>query len=269
MYLTSKILNAMGNFKAVAGISLLAGMGWMSPLSALNTELTLGPEICSITRTREGGTRQTGTLYGVHTNFDRCLERYKTYYGIEGAYASGVLKGKSRSGTPLKSNFTQSNIEGRLGYTLQSKGEKYLSLTPYFSAGYFLELNNYKKPSPVKVHFNNRFFYGGIGCILKGCLRPRLHFGLNVSARFSSDGKVTTSHDPEFDSHTIKYMQKVQCRVSLPFSYQFSESNPRCSFEAVPFFEYRQYGKKRAIPFDFLDTRIQCWGIDLMCSYRF
>jgi hypothetical protein len=243
--------------------------GLIFPLSALQKQLTIGPEICYVKRTREGGTHQTGTLYGIRSSFDRCLERYRYYYGLEGSYDSGVLKGKSRQGAPLKSNFTQSNIEGRLGYTFQSKGEQYLSFTPYFSAGYFLELNDYKKPSPVQVHFKNQFYYGGMGCILKGCLRPRLHFGLNVQARFSVDGKVRTSHDPDYDPATLKYMQKVQCRVSLPFSYQFSESNPRFTFDGVPFFEYRQYGKKRAIPFDFLDTRIQCWGIDLMLSIKF
>jgi hypothetical protein len=231
-------------------------------------QISAGPEVFYLKRCREGGSSQSGTLCGVRASYDR-LARCKWYYGLEGAYANGDINGKSRSGSRLRSYFRQSNIEGRVGYTFQSQGEEYISITPYISAGYYLELNNYKTPSALKVHFKNRFYYGGVGCILWGCLTEKIYFGLNVTGRWSSDGKVTTSHDPELDSVQIKYMQKVQCRVSLPFSFQFSAS-PCCIYlDFVPFFEYRHYGKKRAIPFDFLDTRIRCWGGNILITWIF
>lgn len=231
-------------------------------------QISLGPEIFYLKRSREGGSSQSGTLCGVRASFDR-LARCKWYLGGEAAYANGDINGKSGGGARLRSYFTQSNVEGRLGYTFQSQGEEYLSFTPYVSAGYYLELNNYRNPSALKVHFKNRFYYGGVGCILWACLNEKMYFGLNVTGRWSYDGKVTTSHDPELDSVEIKYMQKVQCRVSLPFSIQFSAS-PSCVYvDFVPFFEYRHYGRKRAIPFDFLDTRIRCWGGDIMITWIF
>ncbi len=261
----------MPTFYWLKRVFLLCGIIFFiqdSWLEAFQHQLSLGPEICYLTRTREGGTEQSGTLYGFRAIFDS-LERYKIYYGLEGAYAAGILKGHSGSDIRLKSVFSQGNLEGRLGYTFQSQSKQYISLTPYGSVGYFLELNNYKKPSPMHIHFRNRFFYGGVGCMLKGCLRPCLDFALNVSVRYSIDGKMTASHDPEFDSSTIKYMQKMLCRVSLPLNYHYRATNLRHCFTCTPFFEYRHYGKKRAIPFDFLDTRIRCWGVDLMYSFCF
>jgi hypothetical protein len=235
---------------------------------AIPKEISFGPEVFFLKRNREGGSYQSGTLCGVRASFDR-LARCKLYYGLEGSYANGDINGKSGTGSRLRSYFTQSNVEGRFGYTFQSQGEEYISITPYVSTGYYLELNKYRSPTTLKVHFNNRFFYGGLGCILWGCLNEKIYFGLNVTGRWSSDGKVTTSHDPELKSMKLKYMQKVQCRVSLPFSIQFNEA-PSCIYlDFVPFFEYRHYGRKRAIPFDFLDTRIRCWGGDIMISWIF
>jgi hypothetical protein len=239
-----------------------------SPLQGMPHQINLGPEVFSLERMREGGTKQSGTMYGIRGTYDS-IGRYLIYCGLEGAYSQGVLTGKTGSGSPIKSHFTEECIEGRLGYTFQSKNKKLMSFTPFLGVGYFKELNHYVSPSLVKVHFDNRFSYAAYGCLLRGFFTPTFSFGLNVTARWSLNGKVKISHDPNFDVTSVKYTQKMQARVSMPFWYNLKCTPFPVEICFSPFFEYRQYGKKIAVPFDFLDTRIRSWGASLFYSIRF
>ena len=97
------------------------------------------------------------------------------------------------------------------------------------------------------------------------CLRPRYYVGLNVTARFSLKGKVHVSHDSDGEPLTLKYEQKINCRVVLPFTYVCERSD----FCLAPFYEYRHYGRRHAFPFDFLDTRIKIYGVELLYIRKF
>ncbi len=231
-------------------------------------QINIGPEISHLKRIRKGGTQQTGTLYGIRGIYDH-IGRYLIYWGVEGVYTKGTLRGKSGSGSRIKSHFTEKNIEGRLGYTFQSKDRRLMSITPFIGIGYFNELNHYVSPSPVKVHFDNRFSYGAAGFLLRGCFTPCFRFGINATARWSFDGKVKVSNDPEFESTTIKYMQKMQGRASLPLWYTFVCNRFCMELGISPFYEYRHYGRKAGVPFDFIDTRIKSWGCDIFYSCSF
>jgi hypothetical protein len=231
-------------------------------------EIDVGPEFTHLKRIRKGGTKQTGALYGLRATYDH-IGRYLIYWGLEGAYSSGMLKGHAGNGTELKSHFTQGNVEGRIGYTLQSCNREFLSITPFVGVGYYRELNHYVSPSPIKIHFDNQFCYGAAGVLLRGYFTPELRFGLNATARWSFDGKVKITHDPNYEATTIEYMQKMQGRVSLPLWYQTISSCVSFEWGIAPFFEYRHYGRKVAVPFDFIDTRIKSWGCDVFYTFHF
>ena len=196
------------------------------------------------------------------------MGRYLIYLGLEGAYATGSLRGHSGNGADLKSHFSQASVEGRIGYTFESKGCNY-SFTPFGGVGYFVELNHYVHPSPVKVHFDNHFGYGALGFRSKAVLTEKFWLGLNLTAMYSFDGKVKVSNDPEYDSTTLDYMQKVNYRVELPLTYLACYHGCPIELSLVPFFEYRHYGKKLGVPFDFLDTRIRGGSFIFSTSFVF
>ncbi|MCE5317270.1 MAG: hypothetical protein LLG04_07900 [Parachlamydia sp.] len=225
---------------------------------------SLGPEVYTLKREREGGTHQRGTLIGVRAIYDYIVPR-KFYVGFEGSAGTGTLKGRSGGGEQLRSHFTESMVEGRLGYTLKSCSGCCGWFTPFVGGGYFWEDNDYIHPSPKHLHFRNRFGYFAVGCLSRICPLPRFYVGLNVTARFSMKGEVHVSHDPEGEPVTLKYEQKVNCRIVLPLSY-FCQCSEFC---LAPFYEYRHYGRRLAFPFDFLDTRIKSFGVELLWVYKF
>lgn len=231
-------------------------------------EISLGPEFNYVTRIRKGGTKQTGNLYGLRGIYDH-IGRYLIYCGVEGAYSTGYLTGKTGGGQRIKSRFTQESIEGRLGYTFQSKDRNLISFTPFLGMGYFVELNHYVSPSEIKVHFDNKFAYAAAGVMLRGCITPNLRFGLNATARWNLNGKMKISHDPQYESCSLDYMQKMQGRVSLPIWYKKAWGTYCIELGINPFYEFRQYGQKSGVPFDFMDTKVKNWGIDLFYTYSF
>lgn len=237
---------------------------WADEESCYPWSLSIGPEVYTLKRVREGGTHQRGTLYGGRGILEYLAAKH-VYLGVEGSYARGTLNGRSGNQDRLRSHFTDSMVEGRLGYTLQSCSGCYGWLTPFVGGGYFWEDNNYSKPSPKPLHFRNRFGYFALGCLARICLRSRFDLGLNVTARFSMQGKVHVSHDPEGEPVTLKYEQKINCRVVLPFTYICERSD----LSLAPFFEYRHYGRRHAFPFDFLDTRLKIYGLELLYVYKF
>lgn len=231
-------------------------------------EVVFGPQTYHLTRIRKGGTNQDGMLYGWRSSYDY-IRRYKFYWGAEGAYGRGTLRGKSgNDGSHLKSRFTEYSVEGRLGYTLQTKGEHY-SFTPFVGLGYFLETNHYIKPSPVGLHFNNRFYYGALGFLSHIWLTENLKVGARFTAEFSYDGKVKVSHDPHYQDVDLHYLQKIHYWGALPIDYRFCLCDYAVDLRLEPFFEFRNYGKKIAIPFDFQETKIYLYGATLQYLWCF
>lgn len=231
-------------------------------------QVEIGPEFTYLKRIRKGGTVQRGTLYGLRGAYDH-TGRYLIYWGLEGAYSAGRLNGKTGNSKTIRSHFSEVNLEGRIGYTLQSKNPTFVSITPFIGVGYLDEKNHYCSPSPVKVHFDNDFFYGAAGCRLHWNLTPRFEFGLNMTARWGLNGRVKVSHDPEYSRTTIKYTQKMQGRISLPLTYKTIYAGLEIEWGINPFFDYRHYGRKAAVPFDFIDTRLKSWGGDFSYICRF
>jgi hypothetical protein len=225
---------------------------------------SLGPEVYSLKREREGGTHQRGVLYGGRFIYDYLACR-QLYLGFETAYAKGTLKGHSGSGERLRSHFSDSMVEGRLGYTLHTHSGCCGCLTPFVGGGYFWENNHYTKPRIKPLHLRTRYGYFAVGCLSRLPLFSRIDLGLNATARFSMHGNCHISHDPDGNPITLKYEQKVNCRVVLPITYICEGAD----FCLAPFFEYRHYGKRNAFPFDFLDTRLKAYGVDFFCVFLF
>lgn len=233
----------------------------------LGVQVFLGPEVYYVKRLKEGGGEQHGTLYGIRAGYER-LKRYKFYYAVDGLYSQGILDGKTNT-SRIRSVFTNSNIETRFGYTFQAKYWPSFSLTPYFGIGYMWEYSRYKNPSPIKVHFNNRFPYIPFGFISSIFVTNRLQIGLNVKVRFLWDGKQKVTHDPQFNSLIQCYEDHFQYRIELPIVYYFCWNRDTLAVRLTPFYEYRHYGHGINYPFDFLDTKFKFYGANLELIYCF
>lgn len=228
----------------------------------------VGPEIYTVKRSRDGGSVQTGVLYGGRLGYDY-IRRYAFYAGLDGLYAQGTLNGHSGEGRALSSLLTDANVEGRFGYTFQSKACHHVSFTPYVGYGYFWETNSYKHPSPISVHFHNHFSYIPVGFLSRFFLYPDLSLGLNVKARLPLEGKTKVTNDPDADHLTLHYEQHIQYRIDLPVVYYFCWRDQSLAIGIVPFYEYRHYGYHANFPHDFLDTKFRLYGGNLQLLYVF
>jgi len=234
----------------------------------LVNQLALGPEIYYVQRSKEGGTRQGGTLYGARLSYHR-IKRCGWYLGGDALYATGTLSGKSGADDTIRSTFTDKYVEGRVGYTFQQKCGYELAFTPFLGYGYFWETNNFRSPSPITVHFENQFSYVPVGFLSHMYLNDNLGLGLNFTTRFLLEHEIKVTHDELFGDGELHYKEKNQYRVELPITYDFCfyERLWRVSFE--PFFEYRQYGHLANFPFDFLETKFRVYGANLQLVLLF
>jgi len=230
------------------------------------TNLFIGPEVYYVSRIKDGGAKQTGTLYGVRIGYEK-LKRYKFYYAVDGLYSQGVLEGKTAD-HHIRSEFTNSNIETRFGYTFQSKCFPYISLTPFFGIGYMWEINHYRNPSPIKVKFDNSFHYLPFGCLLSFNLSEMLQVGINATARFLWNGKQTVK-DPDYGKLSQCYEEHIQYRIEMPISYWTCWNSHQLKLRLTPFYEYRHYGNSINFPFDYLDTKFKFYGANLEAIYSF
>ncbi len=245
-------------------VNVLAAHSWVK---TYQTETFIGPEIYWVKRFREGGTEQTGTLYGGRIGYDH-VKRYNLYWGADFLWAQGCLEG-DHADSHLKSILTDSNLEARVGYTFQSKHWRCASFTPYLGGGYFWEKNVYQHPSALHVHFKNRFLYIPIGFLSQVFVSPTFSIGLNVKVRVLLQGEQEVSHDPEFGRSIQHYGEKLQYRFELPLTYFFAWCSSSLGARLVPFYEYRHYGHRANFPFDFFDTQLRCYGATLKILYLF
>lgn len=234
----------------------------------LPQRISIGPEIYHVRRTREGGTKQSGTLYGVRATYDR-IKRYKIYWGGDFLWAKGTLKGKSGIGDRLKSTFTDEQIEGRLGYTFQQKSCYQPSLTPFIGYGYFRETNKYHHPSPMRLKFQNRFQYFTFGFFSSLAINPCLNVGFNFRAKAMIHARCRVSNDPEIDNFTMQIGERMIYRYELPILYRNFCIGENFELGVVPFYETRHYAGKDNFPFNFLDTKLRLYGVNLQFAFRF
>lgn len=228
-------------------------------------KMYVGPEIYHVHRTREGGSKQKGWIYGVKAGYDH-IKRYKFYWGGDLLWGQGPLHGKSVL-TKLKSTFTDAAAEGRLGYTFQNKCFRHISFTPFVGYGYFQETNRFHRNAPLNIKFKNRFQYVAAGFFSSVELNPNMSVGLNFKAKFPYETKCSVS-DPEFGSTTLSVKDKTHYRIELPIAYWLCKCNHVFEFDLIPFFEYRQYGRRENFPFDFLDTKLRIYGVSFQIAYR-
>jgi hypothetical protein len=233
----------------------------------LPRKLYIGPEIYRICRTREGGSFQRGEIYGVRIGYDY-IKRFKLYWGIDALYGNGTLRGRSGYDDKIKSTFTDKQIEGRLGYTIQLKKWLRPSFTPFVGYGYYQENNKFHHPSPLKLKFRTRY-----NCVVAGFLshvdfNPHLTVGVNFRARFMHDAKCKVTDDPDEGDVTLSIKDKVNYRVEVPVSYRLCSYNDQLEFDVVPFYEFRHFGGRKNFPFNFLETRLRLYGVSLFLNFR-
>lgn len=229
--------------------------------------LNIGPEIYHIDRTREGGVKQNGTIYGVRAGWN-FIKRYNFYWGVDGLWARGQLEGRT-DGVKIKSTYTDKNIESRMGYTLQCKNWRGASFTPYFGVGRFWETNKFSHPKDLQVELENIFSYIPFGFLSQIFITSDLSIGANLKVRWIWQGKQEVRNDPEHDHLSLNYEEKFQYRAEIPVTYFFCWKCQRFAMSAIPFYEYRQYGHRANFPFDFLETKLKLYGINFQMIYLF
>ncbi len=231
--------------------------------------LYIGPEIYRADRSREGGTKQKGWLYGVRVGYEH-MRRYTVYLGADALYARGPLWGKSGSDSKIKSIMTDRNFEARVGYTFQCKSGYRFGFTPFIGYGYFIEENQFCKPSPLIVSFHNKFSYVPLGFIVQATPRECLSIAVRFKARFLLKHLVrVTDKDPEIGSFKMHYEERLQYRVDVPIIWRTSLYEQPVYVCVDPFYEYRDYGRLANFPFDFLETTIRIYGGNISLIYQF
>lgn len=231
-----------------------------------NQRLLVAPEVSHAKRTREGGTEQSGWLYGIHLNYDR-LKSQGLYWGFDGYYTMGSLSGKSGSGTHLKSDFTDAEAEGRLGWSFGFGVKKPILITPFINYGYIYNKNDFDN---VSVVFEDTAQYYGGGILARVCWSENTTFGVNFSyqSMFEGKSKLAEAIDPEDRGAELMMENKNFYTLEFPISYRFPS---RQSIQAwvIPFYRHRHFGGRSNFPQDFIDTKYRFYGVraTLCCCF--
>ncbi len=228
-----------------------------------------GPEVYHLWRERAGGTWQEGTLSGVHAGYDR-IRGMSIYWGVDGYWARGELNGSSARGLPFASQMTDSDIQGRLGYTLYFRSIGPITLSLFIGGGYFCERNSFHPPSPMEVEFRTSFAYTAFGGYLRLYLAPNTQLGIDFRAEFPVEGHCTISEGVgENKEIKLLFNSQTQYALEAPLIYFFGWKKITWGVGLVPFYRYRHYGGREGFPFDFFDTRISVAGGRLQLMGRF
>jgi hypothetical protein len=230
--------------------------------------IAAGPETYFLIRNREGGTHQDGRIDGVRIGIDR-IKCYSWYLGADYLYATGWLKGDTATGRPLRSELTDQIFEARLGFTLQQKNCGCPFIVPFGGWGYFKEVNDFYRPSPLPCKFTDTFNYVVAGFLSGINFTPLLSMGINFKLRFMQDAKSDVSDDPLFDGVTLMMKDEMHVRLDIPFAYSPCNSWLGIGFLLSPFYEYRHFGGREGFPFNFKDTKFYLYGARFALTYRF
>lgn len=227
-------------------------------------EFYLAPQWYHVKRTKEGGTKQQGNLAGVELGYDTNFWCFG-YFGAEASIAYGTLKGHSGNSDSLRSDFTDFYGEGRLGFSC-AKFLSYFSLIPFIGAGYAVEQNNFKDPSPITAHFKTYYPYFTAGFLSSMPIWDSFEIGINFKAKLPFDPKCKINHDRNNKAVTQNISERVHYRVELPMVYCRLCHCP-FAFGLNPFYELRQYGSHINYPYDYKQTKFSNLGAAFQISF--
>jgi hypothetical protein len=225
-------------------------------------QVFLGPQAYHSYRTRTGGTFQEGWLYGAEAEIQK-VRRYKLYWGAKGFISTGDIRGHSGTGNHLISTLTDSEVEGRIGYTWQCRRCPKVLLTPFFGYGIFHQKNIYKSPSPLKLHFTTSCRYASFGFRVAMLLNDIWNLGGDFSAQYVIEGKNRIAKDPVYDNTTQSIGEEMQYALEAYIKYKTCLCGQLFDIGAVPFFHYRHFGGRENFPFDFIATKYYNFGLRL------
>ncbi len=232
--------------------------------------VAVGPEIFFMQRNKKGGSKQRGFLYGGRFTYDR-IRRSALYWGADAMYAVGKLDGHNSDSRILHSRKRDSEIEGRLGYTLKKNWGCDYYLIPFFGAGYFQGTNRFVDNSPMLYKITTNFPYITLGFLSRIDFCNSLGCGVNFKTKYSvgARGKITDDPDPLIDKSRFIVEDKFSYELDLPLYYNNCCFGKKVELAFVPFYRFRHYGGHENCPFDFIDTRFHIYGARLMFGIYF
>ena len=219
----------------------------------------IGPEIYYLRRTREGGSWQSGWLFGGRALYERRIP-FGFYWAVDGYFAKGDITGKSSSGNKLKSNFTEVEIEGRLGFSLCFRICPKFSFTPYGGYGGFYCKNDFIHPSPLTCTFRDSFKYALGGIITSMRINDCLEASIDFKAKYMLEGQSDISHDPQNGHLSLKMNNEVQYELAIPINYTRCWRGRLLKITVAPFYRFRHFGGMLNFPYDFIDTKFRSYG---------
>lgn len=232
------------------------------------TRLSVGPEIYHLSRRLNGGTHQSGTLYGGQLRYDR-LRDNSLYLAARGRIAKGDLIGSTGSGDHIKSVMRETEVEGRIGWSFGFCLGRPIALTPYGVYGHFHDCNHFKPPSPLTFRFRDQFDFGGGGMIASVCVLPDWQIGVDFRAAWMYEPKAKLTDDVGFPDVKMSIDPRWLYMVEVPISYDMCWCGWHGQASLVPFWERRTYGGFLNFPFDFLRTRYTLTGARFLLSLIF
>lgn len=238
----------------------------------------LGPEIYFMQRKKEGGSHQSGNLYGVQLKYDR-IRRSAIYWGGNAQWAAGTLTGHTALGGELKSHKRDSEIEGRIGYTWKRKLGCNFWLTPFIGGGYFEGTNRFIYPSPSEYKLRGNIPYLLGGFLSRFDIKPCFSIGLNFKAKYSVGARNYVIDDArnsvgdgrrvEIEKERLIIEDKFFYNVELPLFFDFCCYGKRAEISLVPFYNFRHYGAHDNFPHNFIEARFHMYGARLVLSAIF
>lgn len=223
----------------------------------------IGPEVYYLKRKKKGGTRQDGYLGGVRAFYERRHNR-GLYWAIDALYSYGSIPGKTKSGKPIKSHLTETEIEGRFGYSLCFHRYPNFSFTPYGGYGGYYCKNDFKPPSPLCCVFHDKFDFALGGFVATKRIKQNWEVSLDFQVKYMLNGCSKVTHDPIYSNSSIKIHNEVQYEGTLPIIYTTCWKQRPLKINFGPFFRYRHFGGMITFPHDFIDTRFYSYGAHLL-----
>ncbi len=228
----------------------------------------LGPEVCHLSRHREGGSKQSGWLYGGHLRYDR-IAKDSVYWAFDAYCDTGNITGKTASGRKIKSTITEYEIQARLGYSIYWGDLRELLIIPYGTYSYFHGKNKFEHPSPAIYTLHDTLHLGGGGVWISFALMENCRCGLDFSAKYMIQGKNHVRDDPEFDNVSLEIESKWQYEIDLPIEFIVPLCDYNFEVRFVPFYRFRHLGGKPNYPFDFYETKFETYGAQFLVSLGF